>query len=82
MRILPLFAILAATSAQAATPTDTATALCDGKAALPLEVAGSRHFLNVELKTPRGTTETVRFHVDSGGSMFGLLIREAAIKPD
>jgi hypothetical protein len=72
------FALIGSTS-YAASPAMTAAALCDGAEALPMEVAGSRHFVNVELAGPK-RTETIRFHVDSGGSTFGLLIREAAMK--
>lgn len=72
-------AVCAATPARAASPTDVAATVCDGKGALPLEVVGSRHFVAVELKGPKGT-ETVRFHVDSGGNTFGLLLDEAVMK--
>jgi hypothetical protein len=64
-------------SAHAASPAATAAVLCDGKDALPLVVAGSRHFVDVELKGPKAT-ETIRFHVDSGGNTPGLLLQQAA----
>lgn len=64
-------------TAHAAAPVATAAALCDGKDALPLVVAGSRHFVDVELKGPKAT-ETIRFHVDSGGNTPGLLLQQSA----
>src|SRR4051812_9026641 len=69
----------AATPAAPASPTAVAAALCDGKDALPMTVAGSRHFVDVELKGPKGA-ETVRFHVDSGGSTYGLILHDATLK--
>src|SRR5262245_37674137 len=50
--------------------------LCDGPASIPLEVAGSRHFVGILLAGPKGK-ETVRFHVDTGGNTPGLMLAKS-----
>jgi len=50
--------------------------LCDGPEVIPLEVAGSRHFVQVTLTGPKETA-TFRFHVDTGGNTRGLLFDKA-----
>jgi hypothetical protein len=47
--------------------------LCDGPAAIPLEIAGSRHFVTLPLSGSKGQG-TFRFHVDTGGNTPGLMI--------
>jgi hypothetical protein len=64
-------------AARAAAPPpggDVARSFCEGPSSFPLEVAGSRHFVGVTLAGPKAT-ETVRFHVDTGGNTPGLMIR-------
>jgi len=51
--------------------------LCEGARAIPLQVAGSRHFVEVALSGPKGDG-TLRFHVDTGGNTGGLLINRSA----
>jgi hypothetical protein len=51
--------------------------LCDGAASLPLEVAGSREFVNVSVAGPTGSG-TFRFQVDTGGNTPGLMIEKSA----
>jgi hypothetical protein len=53
--------------------------ICDGPHTLPLEVAGSRHFVMVTLAGPKAT-ETIRFHVDTGGNTPGLVLRRSAAR--
>lgn len=50
---------------------ETFATLC-GADAIPLEVAGSRHFVEVTLKG-----EGLRFHVDTGGNTPGLMLRKS-----
>ena len=56
---------------------DRAFAAMCGDDAIPLEVAGSRHFVKVRLKGPKAEEE-LRFHVDTGGNTPGLGLRKAA----
>lgn len=49
-------------------------AVCDPAHAVPMEVAGSRHFVEIELPSPRGGPARLRFHVDTGGNTRGLLL--------
>lgn len=50
--------------------------ICKGDISVPLEVAGSRHFVSVKVAGPAGT-ETLRFHVDTGGNTRGLAIAKS-----
>src|ERR1700761_907361 len=83
MRVLRLLgflvALLLGATVEAAPPAQVAAALCDGPDALPLEVSGSRHFVNVELKGPK-RTETLRFHVDSGGNTPGFMLQKSTFE--
>ncbi len=47
--------------------------VCNGELSAPLEVVGSRHFVSVEVAGPKAT-ETLRFHVDTGGNTRGLYL--------
>lgn len=53
--------------------TDAWTRACSGPLSVPLEISGSRHFVNVALKGAKAE-ETVRFHVDTGGNTPGLML--------
>jgi hypothetical protein len=50
--------------------------ICNGPSSIPLEIAGSREFVSLPLAGPKGT-ETLRFHVDTGGNTPGLMIRRS-----
>ena len=56
---------------------EAASKLCAGPTSVPLEVSGSRHYVNVTLDGPSGR-KTFRFHVDTGGNTAGLMIYKSA----
>jgi hypothetical protein len=71
----------ASSAIPSAGPTLDATAalarICHGDLSAPLTVIGSRHFVDVGVTGPKGS-ETLRFHVDTGGNTRGLLLSHAA----
>ncbi|MEZ4370794.1 MAG: hypothetical protein R3B07_08210 [Polyangiaceae bacterium] len=56
---------------------DAWTSLCEGPDAVPLEVAGGRVFVAVDIQGANGT-ERLRFHVDTGGNTPGLMLTSTA----
>lgn len=53
--------------------------LCAGASSVPMEIAGSREFVMVTLRGPKGE-ERLRFHVDTGGNTPGIALERAVAK--
>jgi hypothetical protein len=53
--------------------------LCVGSRSIPLEIEGSREFVEVGLPNSK-VDRRLRFHVDTGGNTAGLMIRASALR--
>jgi hypothetical protein len=59
--------------ARPASFTDALERLCTGPSSVPMEIAGSREFVQVALPGA-SSSESLRFHVDTGGNTPGLML--------
>ena len=51
--------------------------VCEGRSSVPIELSGSRHFVDVMLRGPKGSGR-FRFQIDTGGSTPGLTLARSA----